>query len=55
MAEKLKEVTVALALDQIAWLDEQALRLRVSRAAYLRTLLSLLSIGEPLDGLIKNS
>jgi hypothetical protein len=55
VAEKLKEVTVALSVDQIAWLDKQADRLSVSRAAYLRTLLALLSIDEPLHGLIENS
>ena len=53
MAEKLKEVTIALSSDQIEWLDEQSARLSVSRAAYVRTLLTLLQIDQPLDGLIQ--
>ena len=55
MAVKLKEVTVALSLDQIAWLDKQARYLRVSRAAYIRTIFSLLQQNRSLDGFIKNS
>ena len=53
MAEKLKEVTIALSSEQIEWLDEQSARLSVSRAAYVRTLLTLLQIDQPLDGLIQ--
>jgi len=55
VAEKFKEVTVALSVDQIAWLDKQAFQLRVSRAAYIRTIFSLLQQNRSLDGFIKNS
>tara|TARA_B100000700_G_scaffold277001_1_gene324056 strand:+ start:656 stop:826 length:171 start_codon:yes stop_codon:yes gene_type:complete len=48
-------ITVELSLEQIAWLDEQSANLSVSRAAYLRTILQLLLLDQPLTGLIKKN